>query len=48
MKIEGCETKEKHLFVGSKTETGKEEAVSEIKYVEACLTESLLGSLKSA
>jgi len=33
MKIEGCKTRGKHLFVGSKKDTGKEEAVSEVRYV---------------
>lgn len=31
MKIEGCKTKRKHLFVGSKKDTGTEEAVSAVR-----------------
>lgn len=31
MKIQGCKTKDKHLFVGSKKEAGKEEAVSAVR-----------------
>lgn len=33
MKIRGCKTKNKHLFVGSERDKGAEEAVSEVRYV---------------
>ena len=34
MKITGCQTKNKHLFVGSKKDAAKEEAVVEVRYVQ--------------
>lgn len=33
MKIKGCKEKNKHLFVGSRNKSSKEEAVSEVRYV---------------
>ena len=33
MKIEGCKKKDKHLFVGSKKDDGREEKVAEVRYV---------------
>lgn len=35
MKIPGCKTKDKHLFVGAKKDTSKEEAVSDIRYEQS-------------
>ena len=34
MKIEGCKTKSKHLFLGTKKDSGKEKALMEVRYVE--------------
>ena len=31
MKIEGCKTKKRHLFVGKKKDPGREESVSEVR-----------------
>ena len=31
MKIEGCKSKKKHLFVGSKQDSGVEEAIAEVR-----------------
>ena len=33
MKIQGCMTKDKHLFVGNKKDTSKEETVDAVRYV---------------
>ena len=33
MKIEGCKKKDKHLFLGNKKDSGKEEALMEVRYV---------------
>ena len=34
MKIEGCKRKNKHLFLGSKKDSAKEEALMQVRYVE--------------
>ena len=34
MKIEGCKRKDKHLFLGKKKDSGKEEALMEVRYGE--------------
>ncbi len=34
MKIEGCKTRVKHLFVGRQKDLGGEIAVSEVRYVD--------------
>ena len=34
MKIEGCKRKNRHLFLGPKKDSGKEEALIEVRYVE--------------
>ena len=40
MKIEGCEHKGKHLFIGRKHRNGKEEKLMEIRSVEPLLTKA--------
>ena len=37
MKIEGCKKKDRHLFLGNKKDSGKEEALMEVRYVKTML-----------
>jgi hypothetical protein len=38
MKLEGCKTKSRHLFVGSKKKAGAEEKVETVRYGNCTVT----------